>query len=104
MPRLTKVRYDLLYKHLKAHAPEIRFLGEDFPAQPRDVDRSDFAADDHRRDDGAAVVDCERHTQYSILPDVSGVAAARLMGLTLGHKACGVVNPKALIFFNLKER
>lgn len=35
LPRLTKVRYDLLYKHLKAHAPEIRDFGEDFPSPAR---------------------------------------------------------------------
>ncbi|TKD09718.1 hypothetical protein [Polyangium fumosum] len=35
MPRLAKVRYDLLYKHLRAHLPELRDVGEDFPSAER---------------------------------------------------------------------
>jgi hypothetical protein len=35
LPKLSKVRYDLLYKHLKAHLPELRDLGQDFPAPER---------------------------------------------------------------------
>jgi hypothetical protein len=35
MPRLAKVRYDLLYKHLRAHLPELRDVGEDFPSPER---------------------------------------------------------------------
>ena len=35
MPRLTKVRYDALYKYLRAHLPEIRDLGRDFPSPER---------------------------------------------------------------------
>ncbi len=35
MPRITKVRYDVLYKHLKAHLPELRDLGVDFPSPER---------------------------------------------------------------------
>jgi hypothetical protein len=35
LPRLSKVRYDTLYKHLKAHLPELRDLGEDFPSALR---------------------------------------------------------------------
>jgi hypothetical protein len=35
LPRLAKVRYDLLYKHLRAHLPELRDLGEDFPSPER---------------------------------------------------------------------
>lgn len=35
LPRLSKVRYDLLYKHLRAHLPELRDLGEDFPSPER---------------------------------------------------------------------
>jgi hypothetical protein len=35
LPRLTKVRYDLLYKHLRAHLPELRDVGEDFPSPER---------------------------------------------------------------------
>ena len=35
LPKLSKVRYDLLYKHLKAHLPELRDLGRDFPAPER---------------------------------------------------------------------
>ncbi|HSN96723.1 MAG TPA: hypothetical protein VLS89_00450, partial [Candidatus Nanopelagicales bacterium] len=35
LPRLTKVRYDLLYKHLRAHLPELRTVGDDFPSPER---------------------------------------------------------------------
>jgi hypothetical protein len=35
MPRLAKVRYDLLYKHLRAHLPELRSVGDDFPSPER---------------------------------------------------------------------
>ena len=36
LPRLAKsVRYDVLYKHLKAHLPELRDLGADFPTPER---------------------------------------------------------------------
>ena len=35
IPRLAKVRYDTLYKHLKAHVPELRDLGEHFPTAER---------------------------------------------------------------------
>lgn len=35
LPRLTKVRYDVLYKYLKAHLPELRDLGRDFPTPER---------------------------------------------------------------------
>jgi hypothetical protein len=35
LPRLAKVRYDLLYKHLRAHLPELRDLGADFPSPER---------------------------------------------------------------------
>jgi hypothetical protein len=35
LPRLDKVRYDLLYKHLRAHLPELRDLGADFPSPER---------------------------------------------------------------------
>jgi hypothetical protein len=35
LPRLTKVRYDVLYKYLKAHLPELRDLGADFPSPER---------------------------------------------------------------------
>lgn len=35
LPRLTKVRYDVLYKYLKAHLPELRDLGRDFPSPER---------------------------------------------------------------------
>lgn len=35
LPRLAKVRYDLLYKHLRAHAPELRSVGDDFPSPER---------------------------------------------------------------------
>lgn len=34
-PRLSKVRYDALYKYLRAHFPEIRDLGKDFPSPER---------------------------------------------------------------------
>jgi hypothetical protein len=35
LPRLAKVRYDLLYKHLKAHLPELRSVGDHFPSPER---------------------------------------------------------------------
>jgi hypothetical protein len=35
LPKLVKVRYDLLYKHLRAHLPELRDVGEDFPSAER---------------------------------------------------------------------
>jgi hypothetical protein len=35
LPRLSKVRYDLLYKHLRAHLPELRDVGADFPSPER---------------------------------------------------------------------
>ncbi len=35
LPRLVKVRYDLLFKHLRAHLPELRDLGADFPSPER---------------------------------------------------------------------
>jgi hypothetical protein len=35
IPRLVKVRYDTLYKHLRAHVPELRDLGEHFPTAER---------------------------------------------------------------------
>ena len=35
LPRLKKVRYDTLYKHLRAHAPELRSLGDHFPSPER---------------------------------------------------------------------
>ncbi|WP_437676472.1 hypothetical protein [Sorangium sp. So ce131] len=35
IPRLAKVRYDTLYKHLRAHVPELKTVGEDFPSPER---------------------------------------------------------------------
>jgi hypothetical protein len=35
LPRLSKVRYDTLYKHLRAHLPELRSVGDDFPSPER---------------------------------------------------------------------
>jgi hypothetical protein len=35
IPRLVRVRYDLLYKHLRAHLPELRDVGADFPSPER---------------------------------------------------------------------
>ncbi len=35
LPRITKVRYDVLYKYLKAHLPELKDLGEHFPTPER---------------------------------------------------------------------
>jgi len=35
LPRLKKPRYDLLHKYLRAHLPELRDLGEDFPSAER---------------------------------------------------------------------
>lgn len=54
LPRLAKsVRYDVLYKHLKAHLPELRDLGADFPAPERFAEYKlvslDFALREHGR-------------------------------------------------------
>jgi hypothetical protein len=38
LPRITKPRYDVLYKHLKAHLPELKDLGKDFPSPERFAD------------------------------------------------------------------
>ena len=35
LPRLARVRYDTLHKHLRAHLPELRDLGEHFPSPER---------------------------------------------------------------------
>jgi hypothetical protein len=35
LPRITKVRYDVLHKTLRAHVPELRDLGADFPSAER---------------------------------------------------------------------
>jgi hypothetical protein len=35
IPRLARVRYDTLYKHLRAHLPEMKDLGEHFPSAAR---------------------------------------------------------------------
>jgi hypothetical protein len=35
IPRLAKVRYHSLHQHLRAHAPEIRDVGEHFPSPER---------------------------------------------------------------------
>ncbi|MCS6898366.1 MAG: hypothetical protein RMJ98_01095 [Myxococcales bacterium] len=35
LPRLKQPRYDTLYKYLKAHLPELRDLGQDFPSPER---------------------------------------------------------------------
>jgi hypothetical protein len=35
LPRLKNPRYDTLYKYLRAHVPELRDLGDDFPAPER---------------------------------------------------------------------
>lgn len=37
-PKLTKLRYDVFYKYLKAHLPEIRDVGEAFPSPERFTD------------------------------------------------------------------
>jgi hypothetical protein len=42
LPRLEKVRYDLLYKYLKAHLPEVKDVGKDFPS-PERFDELGFA-------------------------------------------------------------
>jgi hypothetical protein len=42
LPRLTKVRYDTLHKHLKAHLPELRSVGDHFPS-PERLDEMGFA-------------------------------------------------------------
>ncbi len=35
LPRLKNVRYDVFYKYLKAHLPELRDVGADFPSPER---------------------------------------------------------------------
>lgn len=35
LPRLHKVRYDVFYKYIKAHLPELKDLGKDFPSPER---------------------------------------------------------------------
>lgn len=35
VPRLGRVRYDTLFKHLEAHVPELRDFGADFPSPER---------------------------------------------------------------------
>ncbi len=35
LPRLKRPRYDSLYKYIKAHLPELRDVGEDFPSPER---------------------------------------------------------------------
>lgn len=35
LPRLGRVRYDLVYQHLKKHLPELEDFGEDFPPPAR---------------------------------------------------------------------
>ncbi len=35
LPRLKNIRYDVLYKYLRAHLPEIRDVGADFPSPER---------------------------------------------------------------------
>lgn len=42
LPRLAKVRYDLFHKHLRAHLPEMRDVGADFPS-PERFDELGFA-------------------------------------------------------------
>jgi hypothetical protein len=41
LPRITKAKYDVLYKYIKAHLPEIRDVGADFPS-PERFDEFDF--------------------------------------------------------------
>ncbi|MCA9624577.1 MAG: hypothetical protein KC731_36385 [Myxococcales bacterium] len=41
LPRLSKVRYDTLHKYLKAHLPELRDVGADFPS-PERIDELSF--------------------------------------------------------------
>jgi len=35
LPRLKQIRYDVFYKYLKAHLPELRDVGADFPSPER---------------------------------------------------------------------
>jgi hypothetical protein len=35
LPRLEKVRYDTLYKYLRAHLPELKSVGDHFPSADR---------------------------------------------------------------------
>lgn len=37
-PRLSKLKYDVFYKYLKAHLPEVRDVGEGFPSPERFTD------------------------------------------------------------------
>ena len=35
LPKMTKVRYDVFYKYIKAHIPELKDIGADFPSPER---------------------------------------------------------------------
>lgn len=40
VPRLAKVRYDTLHQHLRAHLPELKSVGDDFPSPERFAEMS----------------------------------------------------------------
>lgn len=52
LPRLAKVRYDLLYKHLRAHLPELKSVGDDFPSPARFEEYGFTSLDFHLVGDG----------------------------------------------------
>lgn len=57
LPRLAKsVRYDVLYKHLKAHLPEMRDLGSDFPTPERFAEYKFTSLDFALREKGRLLV------------------------------------------------
>jgi len=57
LPRLAKsVRYDVLYKHIKAHLPEMRDLGADFPSPERFAEYNFASLDFALREGGRVLV------------------------------------------------
>ena len=58
LPRLGKVRYDVLYKYLKAHLPELRDVGTDFPSPERFEELGFSWLDFHLLGDGRMLLMC----------------------------------------------
>ena len=57
LPRLAKsVRYDVLHKHLRAHLPEMRDLGNDFPSPERFAEYKFHSLDFALREQGRVLV------------------------------------------------
>jgi hypothetical protein len=56
LPRLKKPNYDLLHKYVRAHLPELRDLGRDFPSPERFTDFAFKWLDFHLLGDGRLVL------------------------------------------------